>query len=288
MATFDQIAVPNAFAAQSGNVPASQLDDNYDAVAMQLSGYTVVGLRGVNNAGAPLSQYDLVADLIVLRNAATGQTAMAFAEGSITCNTATAGPTINGRDQAGAFPASNWLYFYFIWDGTTLATLVSLSSPTTGPVLPAGYTHWAFATAVYWTGASQLTAITTRGNTATYVTRPTALSAGVNTVSTAVSLATMVPPNAGMVQLAGLWALTADGAGILDGEGAVTPVTAASAYLRIVSSTNGWGAATRQTFGEAVAWLPLTAQEVYYVNTVTTGSSPALSIFVLAYTVPNS
>lgn len=288
MAGLDQVAVPNAFAAQSGNVPASQLDSDFTAVAKQLAGYGMRGFRGVNTAASPTTQYDLVADLVVLRNTATGQTAVFANTGTVTCDTAVAGPTANGRDQAGAFGASNWVYFYFIWNGVTLASLVSLTAPPTGPVLPAGYTHWAFATAVYWTAGAVLTAITTRGNVATYVTRPTALSGGAAVVNTAVNLATMVPPGAGTVHLAALWALTANGAGVLDGEGDILPVAGASAYLRVLSITNGWTNSTRQTFGESVAWVPLTSQQVFYINIVTTGSSPALSLFVLAYTVPNA
>lgn len=54
---------------------------------------------------------------------------------------------INRRDQAIKFAlATDDIHFYFIWNGSTLATISSLSGPNVGPTLPAGYTHWAYAT----------------------------------------------------------------------------------------------------------------------------------------------
>lgn len=56
----------------------------------------------------------------------------------LTANQAVAGPTPNGRDQAGAFPASSRVYVWLISNGTTTASLLSLSYTT--PTLPPTYT----------------------------------------------------------------------------------------------------------------------------------------------------
>ncbi len=55
---------------------------------------------------------------------------------SLSINSASSGA--NGLDS-GALAASNWYSMWAIWNGTTVAGLLSLSA--TAPTLPAGYTH---------------------------------------------------------------------------------------------------------------------------------------------------
>lgn len=57
-------------------------------------------------------------------------------------------PGINGMDvgAAGSQAASTWYYVWAIWNGTTLAGLLSLSS--TAPTMPAGYTYKALVSVV--------------------------------------------------------------------------------------------------------------------------------------------
>ncbi|MGF0237183.1 hypothetical protein ACQR3P_30520 [Rhodococcus sp. IEGM1300] len=157
------------------------------------------GLVGANNATTPNTQYDVAADFLVLRNPSTGSLANITATGTLTCNLATAGPAVNGRDQSGAFLASTWVHVYFIWNGSTLATVVSLNAPPAGPTLTgalAGYTHWFYVGALYFNASSQLTKTRYRGNRAIHYTQVGVVTNGSATSQTAASTATGVPPNA--------------------------------------------------------------------------------------------
>jgi hypothetical protein len=119
------------------------------------SGNGAYGSRGQfsrNNAGTPDTQYDLKADVVILAKPSDQSTVTQFSPSTITNNVAQGGPVANGRDQSTAFSISSWVHFYWIWNGTALATISSASPPPTGPVLPSGYTHWAYASAVYHGG----------------------------------------------------------------------------------------------------------------------------------------
>ena len=94
--------------------------------------------------------------MVILTKLSDQSTVTRFNPGTITNNIALSGPVINGRDQSVGFPISLWVHFYWIWNGTTLATISSATPPPTGPVLPNGYTHWAYAGAVYQNAALQL------------------------------------------------------------------------------------------------------------------------------------
>src|ERR1044072_4542741 len=103
------------------------------------AGSFVKGASCTNNTGTPDTQFDLNADIVVLRGS-DGNSVVRVAPGSITNNVSTAGPAANGRDQSGAFSASSWVHFYWIWNGTTIATISSTATQATGPTLPSGYT----------------------------------------------------------------------------------------------------------------------------------------------------
>lgn len=70
---------------------------------------------------------------------------------NVTVNTATSGA--NGLDT-GVLGASQWYYFYLIYNGTTVASLISSSATT--PTLPGGYTYKALVSAVYSDASSHL------------------------------------------------------------------------------------------------------------------------------------
>lgn len=161
----------------------------------------LLGLVGANNVTTPNTQYDLSADLVALRNPSDGSFVARTNTGTLTNNTATAGPAANGRDQAGAFGASSWIHFYFIWNGTTLATVSSLTAPPTGPTLPTGYTHWAYAGAVRYNATPVLLPTIFRGSLAALVVddggENRVLAAfGTSTTLATVACASVIPPNA--------------------------------------------------------------------------------------------
>lgn len=169
--------------------------------------YGSQGLVGTNNSGTPTTKYDFSADAVSLirPSAGTGQTRVVLTNtGTITNDITVAGVTANGRDQAGAFSNNSWVYFYWIWNGTTLATISSIVAPPTGPTLPTGYTHWGYLCAlrVTTTGPDFLNSYL-RGSWIWYQSGANVLSAGSATTETAVSTSARVPSNAGMVGLNG-------------------------------------------------------------------------------------
>lgn len=113
----------------------------------------------------------------------------------------------NGLDT-GTSTASTWYYVWVIWNGTTTAGLLSLSS--TAPTMPAGYTHKALVGAILTdaTGNKFPLSFKQNGNLASYKVAtgsnltgyPVCASgvAGSPTVPTyvSVSLANFIPPNA--------------------------------------------------------------------------------------------
>lgn len=79
-----------------------------------------------------------------LQNAAGDLTAVT-PSGAITGGTTTTGP--GGRDRAANFNGQ-WIYWYIIWNGSTLSCIASPNYPVPDLTQAPGYTHWAFAAAV--------------------------------------------------------------------------------------------------------------------------------------------
>jgi hypothetical protein len=118
----------------------------------------------------------------------------------------------NGRDQAAAFGASSWIHFYFIWNGTTLATLSSLTAPPTGPTLPSGYTHWAYATTIRYNATPALVSSYVRGSwVLTRALTVLVAASGPGTIpETVVDVSAAVPPNASAYHLVATMYMNAD------------------------------------------------------------------------------
>lgn len=160
--------------------------------------YAVRGLVGANNTATPLTQFDMSADQVALRNPTDTSISVRTNTGTLTVNLATAGPAANGRDQAAAFTGNTWLHGYFIWNGTTLATTISATAPPTGPVLPTGYTAWAYAGFVrFGTGSGgSLLRTRWRGSRMYYDVATQVVSNGASVIETTVGVASAVAPNA--------------------------------------------------------------------------------------------
>lgn len=242
--------------------------------------YGTRGFVGSNNSGTPNTQFDLSADAVTLKSTNSTPSVTRFGTGSITNNVSLAGPAANGRDQAGAFSASSWIHFYFIWNGTTLATLSSSVAPATGPTLPTGYTHWAYAGAVFFNGSSQLMSVRMRGAWAYYIARQSILSGGSATVETNISLTSVVPPNAVSVEFAHRTqysdtSVTVSGIDfrVISGSTFVEfPITAA------VSGVGFWASAT--------FIAPNIGQNLIYLWAPATGTRSATA-YVSGYSMPN-
>lgn len=298
---FDSDGDPIAAAGTSANLtPVSGfmdtlLDDGNAATARATLGVSrdglfiaapmpaVRGLRGSRHATT--TKYTLSsAQYVVLTNSA-GDSVLRIAPSSLTLDATVSGPIANGRDQAGAF-SNQWVNIYYIWNGTTLALIGSLANPPTGPTLPSGYTHFAYATSIYYTTAFH-DAYVFGNRVHIDVGAITALTS--TSVASIGSLTTFVPPIAthafGYASLSG----SATGGGSLYMElkilaRSTTPfVPSCSLYAYLTGI-----ATSTQLFGQRVFETPLlTSQTVYYVITVTSGTSPSASVMITGYRVPN-
>ena len=227
--------------------------------------YAIRNLVGQNDATTPNTKYGVSADLVQLRNPTTGTVVIRTNTGTLTNDILLAGPAANGRDQAAVFAVSTWLHLYFIWNGTTLATLSSIVAPPTGPTLPTGYTHWAYAGAVYNDATPLLVKTRLRGTLAFYETQQTALSGGTQaTTEATVSLATLVPPNA------------------LDWRANFFEGNATTIHLRVVTGSEYFSGASPIS-GLWSLTLPNIAQQFFYFG----DANPSLTVQVTGYRVPN-
>lgn len=115
-----------------------------------------------------------------------------------------AGPIINGRDQVGAFAANSFVHMYWIYNGTTLASLSSLAAPYPGPgpVLPSGYSLGAYAGAILLDGSSQIVNCRIQGRWTLFQAERQVAPATTYTTGSlqSVSLSSCVPSNAESVR----------------------------------------------------------------------------------------
>lgn len=169
------------------------------AVAEQLTGHQaprVVGLVGGNNSVSPNTKFDLSARGVTAYRSA-GDSVFGWNISTLTNDTGAAGPAANGRDQSAAFGNSTWIHLYFIYNGSTWATLSSLTAPPTGPTLPTGYTHWCYATTIRKDSGGNLKTVSIAGNYVGYLVDETttnrALSIGTSTTYAAVDLSSFIP-----------------------------------------------------------------------------------------------
>lgn len=255
------------------------------SIIAAITGSRVKTLKGTNNATNPTFQFDLTADFVVLRNPANGATVVRTALTPITVDINVAGPIVNGRDIVAAFGLGTWLYVYYIWNGTTLALIVSTAGPATGPTLPATYTHWAFATTLRRkTATGDLMLQYSRGARvfgsaeASYGLSPTVAVQTIN-------LQDNFPPEALDIQMSATGQMTHNTAGVTFTY-VVTPNLAGtgttSVGINVTSQVVGV-VVTNNAFG----WLPVITQSVgYKVNAVPTTSNN-LTVYVIGFTVPN-
>lgn len=162
------------------------------------------GVWGNASATSSTSVFTLVAKAIKLRSP-SNDTVVRNSPANITCNVGTAGPAANSRDQSAAFPANSWIFFYWIWNGSTLASIASLDEFQ--PTLPTGYTHSCLCSAVRFNASSQLEFVRTRGGRVYYDVPKTALAAGTSTVEAQINLSSYIPPNT----ICGEWFASCEG-----------------------------------------------------------------------------
>jgi len=163
--------------------------------------WKVANLRADNVVGFESVGMDVTADYAILYNPTTKTTTRVF--GSLLtkqCTISTAGPASGGRDQAAAFADTDTVWFYYIWGAVPgVGMTTSKTAPTvlngggtTGPVLPATYTHYAPCFPVLMVGSATLnpaipqggtTQIQVRGNKVNYPNVPEIIGAGYPTMN---------------------------------------------------------------------------------------------------------
>lgn len=259
----------------------------YTSVKGMLGYSRVQGLVGDPNSVAPTTRYDLKADAVVLRDA-TGGTVVRTSTGVLTNDislTQTASQA-NGRDVQSAFASNAWVYLYFILgDGQPLATLASAAPPPTGPVLPAGYTHWAYATTVRTDGQAFRNTIT-RGNRAALREQIIVVNASTASTENTVSTAGHVPPHALSVMLQAHLRVDANAS------------TSGQANLHI-RHTSGFTYAQCTVYhiptndgpesGNIILELPNKGQNFFFLTgrDFSAANPPQATIRIIGYTVPN-
>jgi hypothetical protein len=244
------------------------------------------GQTSKNNPANPNTQYDLDADQITLRHATLPSYVITAPGAAITNNVGLSGPIINGRDQGAAFTPSSWLHLYWIWDGTTLATVSSQTAPPTGPTLPTNYTHWSYAGAIFFGAGSTLAHIYIRGNTAYYDAQASVISGQhANTTEITLSLAAFIPPNAQSFLGHVMAAVGATGGGSTAGTVTLRFITG-SDVLSVrphTSVASGFGT-------DSMAFeMPNISQQMFYLWTDESAFvfARTLNISIVGYRLPN-
>jgi hypothetical protein len=256
--------------------------------AAQVTGiYAVRGLQGQNNATTPTTSFDFTAALVSLRSVATGLVLAMPATSTITNSTSTAGPATNCRDQSAAFTTNSWVYFYYIWNGTTLATISSNSAPAVGPTLPTGYTHWSYIGAVFWNGTT-LALGSFRGSWFNYNQGQAAVTGGGSTTLVAVSVASLVPPSAsapGFEIFVQNFAISATSGGSYGISGQI--VIASSGQALVFGMQGVGGASATFSMGGPVKRINNLGQNFAYSVSISQGVGPANNIWVNGYSNAN-
>ncbi|WP_213761826.1 hypothetical protein [Caballeronia sp. dw_19] len=260
--------------------------------AMTSGGARVSGLVGKNNAAAPATQFDFSALSVTLRNPTTGATVVVTNTDTITNNVALAGPVANGRDQAAAFTASQWIYFYFIWNPSTstLATIASTATPSVGPALPNGFTSWAYIGTVYLNASSVLALGYFRGSWFAYQSQQAVVSGGGATVSTPVSCVTQVPP----IQWSPMFELSITNLQVTSTSGGAYSGTllisadGGTAYTLVSGLQGGGGISTNTAISGQTKRLPNLSQSFNYLwQALGSSTLPSTNITVGGYSVAN-
>lgn len=173
----------------SGDLPANAIVVlSFDGTVFELisvanqvalaQGSSVSNLRA-NAIPAATSFVSFTADRIVTINPTTSAPTVltAFSDTSLNIGSAT-GPSANGWDYTGAVGATQVCHIYAIsGPAVTAALIASQTAPPTGPVLPTGYTSFAYLITVVLS-ASALQNIYIAGNTVYYPRAPQPLVNG--------------------------------------------------------------------------------------------------------------
>lgn len=258
----------------------------YDPPAVAGTGNTSMVVRHLNGSCSG-SNVPLTASEAVLRTTLGASVWRTNLSG--TCNIATAGPVANGRDQAAAFADNSFVYIYWIWNGTTIATLASATGPVPGPTLPSGYTHYALATIVRHTTGNTLRPAQIRGAYVGFSEAPLILDVSTTTGNARTALSW---PNANWigahhVELA--WVLNpGSGNGSWGGFLGIALTNGTSdQYLRAACNASGYGGFVFPNQAQVAGLLPARDTYYYFSDKATGAGANTAQIRWCGYTVCN-
>lgn len=259
---------------------------SWGTVTLPTAWSRVMGAKAVSNTTNPTFQIDMTADTIVLANS-SGSTIVRRNPGTFTVNKNTAGPAANGRDQSAAFSASTFIHSYWIWNGTTLATILSASDPTVGPTLPSGYTHWAYHGAYHINAVGDLNSIYQRGSWVYYANAFNFGSGLAATSPTDVGLTNLtIPTNALNYSVRYSGQLNSTSGGLI--AASFLFYSAGSTIFSVLDSTwTGLGASNPQIIFTGAIILPNFNNNFRYSWSITNGTSPQMSVYCQGYQIPN-
>lgn len=231
------------------------------------------------NATNPNYQIDIDADELQLKDA----NGNVFVATSVNLTVDITASGANGLDT-GAEGGDTWYYGWVIAkpDGT-VAGLLSTSSSS--PTLPSGYTFKALVTAVRNNGSSNFIPFRQFGNEVFYHSMQNVLSGGNATSSTSASVAAAVPPIATAFQLGGRWSAQCDGSGNLSASLQFEFVSGSLYHQENVIIT-GVAASASQGGGVGPVVFPNVSQQFYYYWSYTALVSQSVTMEVLSFKLP--
>ncbi len=263
------------------NVGGDRIDLQIDS-SPGISSEDLFGSTGQDSFTATDTTFTLSANAVKVMSAAY-DTVLRNSPANVTNNIGTAGPAANGRDQAAAFSSNNWIHFYWIWNGSTLASLSSLSA--TAPTLPSGYTHKCYAGAVRYR-ISALDYVFIRGSTVYYRERQIIANGVTETTETTLGVSTYIPPNCTtwIANIEAKIVTTAGGSGVMTFD---VRSTSTYDYLHL---TCRCPLASATAFNDTLMVIPNKSQQCFYqwAGSTTNVSSRGGSIDLLAYSIPNN
>lgn len=249
--------------------PSSYVHETRAKIAVPSSYF--LDLRGIYKTTAT-QQY--TADVAILHDV-NGNT-ITLTSLDETNDVSIAGPIAGGRDQAGAFDAPSWIHFFFIYNPVT-GDVSSLSSASpTAPTLPAGYTFFVRAGAVWFSDISQLLITYQMGDRATYNTYWPAWDSHATGVE-AIDLTRYVPTTAKLVH--GHMGLSA---GTAAKKMYVSAVAGSTIKVGALCDAQGTGDAAYGVSGAKDFVLPLlTAQTIWWA---TESTADIYAVGIVGYT----